>query len=214
MQEMPDILNEITRGLRTRHFPRGQIMLYQGDEPHETLIVRNGIMKLCDASDQDREKILHLFRPFAIAPLAFFSGNSDPIRWFYAALTDCEVYALSTDELRSRMRSDGELASYLINWFSLEVHELLVRLGSFEKTTARDKISAALKFLAVRHSVRRRSGWNRVDFPVNQQLMADLTGLTRESAATILKELQDHGIIRRPRQTILDISLPGLEAKA
>jgi CRP/FNR family transcriptional regulator len=100
-----------------------------------------------------------------------------------------------------------------MNWFSKEVHELLARLDSLGKTNVSDKLKAALKFLAIRHGKERRSGWCRVSFPVNHQLLADMIGMTRESTTTAMKELVDQKIIRNPRLTILEIDLKKLMAQ-
>lgn len=202
------------KGVRSKRYPRGQIILYKDDPAYEVVILKKGIIKLHDVDAQGNEKILHLVKPYAVAPLAFFSGNNENMHWFYSALTDCEVCTMPAEELTRMMRENSELALYLVNWFSLEVHELLVRLGSFGKTNARDKVTAALKFLAARHALGRRSGWRSVAFPVNQQFIADMTGLTRESAAAIMRDLLGRGLIRTPRQTLLEVNLPALSKAA
>ena len=207
---MPLLLEVMCRKARSKQFPKGQIIVYQGDTPLEALVLTTGIVKIYDIDEQGNEKILHLLKPWSIIPFAFFSGDHQAVRWFYAALTDCEVSVIPFEKLSGQMQRHSEFAIELMNWFSREVHELLVRLSSMNKTNTRDKMLAALKFLAVHEAVKRRSGWWRVSFPVNQQLMADLTGMTRESAATILKSLQDEKIIRHPRMTILEIDFDAL----
>jgi CRP-like cAMP-binding protein len=191
---------------RVKHFPRGQIILYEDDKPDVVYVLKTGAIKMYDLDDQGNEKILHIVGPPGLVPLAFFSGEVQPLHWFYSALIDCEVYVVQWADLQAQLLSDGVLAAELMNWFSREVHELLVRLSSLGKTNARDKIVAALKFLAVRHCIARRSGWLRVSFPVNHQLIADMTGITRESATSALKDLREDSIIRNARLTILEIN--------
>jgi CRP/FNR family transcriptional regulator len=206
MEEMPLLLTTATKGVRQKHVPRGQIIIYQGDEPQEALILKKGIVKLYDIDDQGNEKILHIFKPYAVLPFAFFSGDAQPTRWFYSALTDCDICILPADKLAELMSSSGKLTLDLVSWFSLEVHELLMRLNSLGKTNAKAKVTAALKFLDAKHSTPRRSGWMRVNFAVNHQLIADMTGLTRESTAMIMRDFQKRGLIRNPKQTILEIN--------
>lgn len=73
------------------------------------------------------------------------------------------------------------------------------------KTNTRDKVLAALRFLMVYHATERRTGWWRVNFTVSHQLIADLCGITRESTALVMKELQTEKVLRCPRVTILEI---------
>lgn len=209
---MPPLLQKVVGDLRTKHYPRGQIMLYKGDAPIDALILKQGTIKVYDVDKEGREKILHLMRPAGLVPFAFFSGGHVDTRWYYAALTDCDVCVIPVENLQRQMEANSELAIYMMNWFSREVHELLVRLSSLGKTNIRGKVLAALKFLAVHHASERRSGWLRVNFPVNHQLLADMTGVTRESIATIMRDFQKQGAVRNPRQTILEINLEHLRA--
>jgi CRP-like cAMP-binding protein len=200
------ILDELLRDARTKRIPAGQIIAYEGDTPHEVFILANGAVQIYDIDDQGNEKILHIVKPRALIPFAFFSGLRRPLRWYYSAISDCELFVFPLDELKSKTRSDGTLAEILTNNFSDDVHELLVRLSSLGKTTVTDKVIAALRFLAVHHSTRQGSGWWQVDFPVSHQLIANLCGTTRESAALVMKDLQTQGLVNYPKATVLEIS--------
>ncbi len=199
-------LNKLLAGARTKHIPAGQIILYEEDMPRETFILKTGVVKMYDIDEQGNEKILHLAKPPTLIPFAFFSGMTDPLKWFYSALTDCDVYVLQVAELKRRTHDDPDLAEMLTNEFSSDVHELLVRLSSMSKTNARDKVLAAIKFLQALHATERRTGWWRVNFTVSHQLIADLCGITRESASLVIRDLQNEKVVRYPRTTILEIS--------
>lgn len=190
---------------RVKHFPRGQIIYYEGDSPTDVMVIKHGVIKLYNINDQGNEKILHILGPDAIIPLRFTTHHSEPLKWFYSALVDADLYIIQKSEIFDLMARDDESETYLMDWFSDEVHELLVRLDSLNKTNARDKIIGALKFLVVKHATLRRSGWYRVNFPISHQVIADIIGMTRESTAIAMKELADAGYIRNPRMTILEI---------
>jgi CRP-like cAMP-binding protein len=206
MELMPESLAKVLGNARRKQVLKNQVLLYQGDVSPDVMVIKSGIVKVHDIDAQGNEKILHLLKNPAVFPLAFFTGGDSPTRWYYTALTDCEIYTMPKTKLRELLAHDPELSVYLMNWFSREVHEILTRLSSLSKTLARDKVIAALRFLAVLHSVERRSGWKRVTFPVSHQLLADMTGITRESATLTLKELQAEQTIRNPRITILEIN--------
>jgi CRP/FNR family transcriptional regulator, cyclic AMP receptor protein len=198
-------LDDLLRDSRTKHVHAGQIIAYEGDTPHEVFILKRGVIEVYDIDDQGNEKILHLVGPPSLVPFAFFSSLRQPLKWFYSSLTDCDLCVLSFTELKSMIRGNSALAETLINNFSDEVHELLVRLSSLGKTNAQDKVEAALKFLAFRHATKRHTGWYRVNFVTSHQLIANLCGITRESAAIVMKELQSQRIVRYPKPSILEI---------
>jgi len=214
MQQMPESLQNLLKTARQKHLPKDQIVSYAGDYPHDVFILGDGIVKVHDINEQGNDKILHLLKAPALLPFAFFSNSSVPTQWFYTALTDCDVWTLPAKELRAAMAKDFALTQFLTEWFSQEVHEMLVRISSLGKTTAHDKIKSALTFLAVHHAHQRRSGWRRVLFPVSHQMLADMSGITRERAAIVMKELQDFGVVRNPRLTILEINFEKLIANS
>jgi CRP-like cAMP-binding protein len=195
---------------RRREYPKGQIILYQGDTPSDMYLLKSGEVKIYDIDEQGSEKILHILRPPAMFPFAGYLAVQPEVMWFYGALTDTEVYVLQYADIKSYMKQHGEFTVYLLDRLVGEMHELLVRLNSMGKTTARGKLVAALKFLGVHHSEIRRNNWRRVTFPVSHQLLADMTGITRESATMTMKQLQLEKIIRCPRLTVLEINFPKL----
>ncbi len=202
---IPPLVRQVIGQARMKHVPRGQILLYQGDTPAQVYIINSGVVKIHDIDDAGNEKILHLVKSPSLIPYSFFSGLPSPLQWFYSTLTDCDVYVIDAGKLSEEVKKNGELYYLLGCDFSQNVHELLVRLSSLGKTNAKDKIIAVLKFLAVCHSTLRHSGWSRVNFSATHQLLADMAGLTRESTALVMKDLQTANIVRNPRMTILEI---------
>lgn len=210
MPSLPTVFTELMNTGRTKQFPKDQIIFYEGDITDYAYVLKSGRIKIYDIDAQGNEKILHIVKPPSVIPFAFFTGVNRPLNWFYAALTDCEVSVLSVGEIQSRFKTDGDMATYFLNTFAIEMHELLVRLSSMSKTNVRDKVFAALRFLAHEHADTLDNGWCRVSFPVNHQLIADITGITRESATAALKELRDDHVILNPRMTVLDINISKL----
>lgn len=210
MTDMPSSLVKLLGTARVKNFPKSQIIIYAGDQTPEVLIIKDGIVKVHDIDEQGNEKILHIVKAPTVIPFVFFSGPEDGTKWFYTALTDTDIYVLPQKQLNEAMHDDADLAAFLVHAFSREMHELLVRLSSLGKTVTRDKLLAALKFLAVCHAKAGKSSWRLVSFPVSHQLLADMTGVTRESAAISMKELEDDKIIRYPKVTTLEINFDKL----
>ena len=209
--DMPHTLSDSIAAVRVKHIPRNQIILYEGDSPAEVYIIKQGIVKLHNIDAQGSEHILHLLKAPSVMPLAAFSGPDVPNHWYYTALTDCDLYVLQRDGLQRLMEQDGKVAIYLMNKFSAEVHEVLVRLDSLGKTNIQSKLVVALRFLGSHNATETRPGWWQVLFPVNHQLLADLIGMSRESITLAMKTLTEKKIVRYPRLATLEINLVKLE---
>lgn len=207
---LPLIIDNALRGARLKSVPSGQILFYENDLPQEVLVVKSGIVKIYDIDEDGNEKILHLVKPPAVVPFSYFSGMKDPLRWLYATLTDCELYTIPYKDFKNLTVKNRHLADMLDSGFSNDVHELLVRLSSLGRTNSHDKVVAALKFLVALHSEKVRGQWWQVTFPVSHQLIADLCGITREGTTLAMKDLSDNGVVRSPKQTVLEINKSSL----
>jgi len=199
-------------GARIKRYPKHQMLLYGGDTVTDLYVLKKGVAKMYDIDQKGNEKILHILKPPCIMPLTAFGKSGQTNEWFYGAITDCEVYAVSYREAERRVAADGKLAAYLMRHITSEMHELLVRLSSLGKSDAHGKLAQVLTFLATRHTSEPHGGWRRVTFPVGHQLLADMIGMTRESTALSLKRLREHQIIRYPRATQLEIHFNHLVA--
>lgn len=199
-------LASIVKNAQTRTFPKGQIILYQGDSPDQMYILKSGEVKMYDIDEQGNEKIMHILQPPGIFPFASYQGKQSEILWFYGALTDAEAYIVPFRELRPRMENESAIGVYLLEQVVEEMHEIFVRLNSMSKTTAREKIIAALRFLVAYHAKPKSNGWCQIAFPVSHQLLADMTGITRESATITLGQLQEQSIVKSPRLGVLEVN--------
>lgn len=211
MTTWPPSFAKVLATARVKKFAKGQVIFYEGDALADILIIKSGVIKLYDIDERGNEKILHLTTNPGIVPLAFFSGVTAHTRWYYAALTDCQVYVLDQSKLIDIMKNDPEITLFLVNNFSQDVHELLSRLSSLGKTQVYDKVVAALSFFLASHSKPGVKDWWQVKFPVNHQLIADMIGVTRESVTVVMKELVDQKAIRNPRVTIVQINKTRLD---
>ena len=208
---LQSLWDRLIYGLRSRRVPAGQFVVRKDTLPADVFLLQNGRIKLGDIDARGNEKILHLLRPPAVLPFTFFSGSGEPSRWSYMSLTDCEVLVLPYERLHGLSTSDGELATALMGWFSQEVHELLVRLSSLENSNVREKIIAALRFLLAFHSQKIYDEWYRVDFPVSHQLLANMTGVRRESVTQQIGRLHHEGVVNTAEFATLDIFRTGVE---
>ena len=192
-------LESLLHGTREKRFERGQLIFYAGDPPTEAAILTDGIVKVFDIDDKGQEKVLQIIKAPAILPLDCLPTPPRPIKWHYSALTDVDTRVFTPAELHEHMVQNPALSTYIISWLADESHELLTRIDSMSKTDARAKILAALRFFSVYYAGTDKRGWRRVKFPVTHQLLADITGLTRESVTIQIGQLQQERLIRSKR---------------
>ncbi len=191
---------------KVRHYPKGQIILYEGENPTDAFVVKTGAVKIYDIDEDGNEKILHIVKAPGIFPTIFLFGAPGVTNTFYTTVCDSELYVLSRADFEARLLSDPTLAIYCIRWFAGEVSEILRRMSSLEKTSTRDKLIATLGYLTRQHADIQKGGWKRVRFPISHQLLADMIGVTRESTTMVMKDMHKEKIVRTPKLGTLDIN--------
>ena len=199
-------LQSLLKNARIKQYPQGQIILYVHDSPVEVYIVKSGYVKVYDIDSAGNEKALSIIKPGDVMPYAFFSGHNITNKWFYQSLCDAGIYVLDREELLQAMYADSSLLFTFVEGCSQEVHEILTRLSSLGKSRAQAKLIALMKYFVVCVGGPKVPKWWRVPFPVNQQFLADLTGMTRESCGACLKEFVAQGVVRTPKINLLEIN--------
>lgn len=199
-------LDPLLASAKVRNYPKGQIILYEGENPTDAFVVKSGAVKIYDIDEDGNEKILHVVKAPGIFPTIFLFGAPGVTNTFYTTVCDSELYVLSRADFEARLTSDPALALYCIRWFAGEVSEILRRMSSLEKTSTRDKLIATLGYLTRQHADDQKGGWKRVRFPISHQLLADMIGVTRESTTMVMKDLHKEKIVRTPKLGTLDIN--------
>jgi CRP/FNR family cyclic AMP-dependent transcriptional regulator len=199
-------LDPLLAQAKVRHYPKGQIILYEGENPTDAFVVRSGAVKIYDIDEDGNEKILHIVKERGIFPVIFMFGTVGQTSTFYTTVADSELYVLSRADFEARLQSDPALVLYCMKWFANEVQEMMRRMSSLEKTSTRSKLFATLAYLARQHCDAPKAGWKRVRFPISHQLLADMIGVTRESTTMVMKDLQKEKVVRTPKLGALEIN--------
>ena len=173
-----------------RTYGAGQIVIYHGDRPDHIMFVKKGAVKFFDTDADGNEKILHIGGPGSIVPLFYSFEQKDHVDAFYETITKTELFLVSLADFREKLRSSSQYTFEVLQWYAAQMDHIVLRLKSLEKSNAKQKILQALFYLSDQHATRSSatSRWYRINFPLTQQTLGDLTGLTRETVNVTLKD--------------------------
>jgi len=207
VKELTDTpLRPLIEQAKLRQYPRGQIILYEGENPADAFIVKSGAVKIYDIDEDGNEKIIHILKSPGMFPVIFMFGTAGQTSTFYTTVVDSELYVLSRATFEAQLAKDPTLVLYCLKWFAREVQEIMRRMSSLEKSSTRSKLFATLSYLARHHAGPPQSGWQRVTFPISHQLLADMIGVTRESTTMVMKDLHKEKVVRTPKLGTLEIN--------
>ena len=203
------ILRPLVDKSKMREYKKGQIILYPGDVITSVFIVKKGAILLYDIDDSGTTKVLYILGKNSVFPL--MSALDTPgasAAWFYEALEDTELHMIPYADFRECLhKDDGTIHRKLMQDFMDDVFELVTRINSLSNGTSLMKLSGTLKFLAKKHGKTvAGTNWSRVNFPVSHQLLANMTGLTRETITHSIGTIQKADAIHYTRNSRLSIN--------
>lgn len=180
----------------TKTFQKGEIIIFQGEAPRSAYIVRKGTVKAYNLSVGGDEKPVSFHSSGDVFPAAWVFGKVPSAIYYYEAFTSEVVLAVvDPKDYVAYLKSNPEL---LYREFELSILDQLgktMRLNALQHSRASDKLLYTLHYLALSHG--KTVGPQKVEITLDltHQDFANLTGLTRETAATELNKLKHRGVI-------------------
>ncbi len=179
-----------------KSFRKGEIIIFQGEAPRAAFAVKSGTVKAYNLSVNGDEK-----------PVAFYSANNVfPEAWVYGKMSSAIFYYEAfTPEVSLYMVDRQEYVKFIKSRPELLYHELLryltgqlgtsMRLNALQHSRASDKLLYTLHYLALNHGKPCGPQQIEISLELTHQDFANLTGLTRETAATELNKLKHKAVI-------------------
>jgi len=194
-----------------KHFPHavartysaGQIIIYHGDTPNHVMFIESGAVKFYDTDTDGNEKIMHISGAGGLIPLFYSFEDKPSVDAFYATITETKIWLVPITEFHNKLKTDAPYSFATLRRYAEELDHIVLRLKSLEKSSAKQKILQAFHYLGQQHATRNRvsNEWYRINFPLTQQTLADMTGLTRETVNITLKDPDVLRVIRIKRHT-------------
>lgn len=189
-------------GVRPRWFPRGALLAAPGTGPRAVFLVLEGQLRSYLLTPDGRRVILELVGPGGLDGLLPTIGLTGH---FTEAAERTLAASISPVQLDRLVRADPTVA---VNLVTLATRRLAVRENQLEALAVRDpgrRIAAQLLSLA-RNAGSPDAARNLVDLRhgLTHQVIADMTGIRRETVTLHLQRLTDCGAVepRGPHMTV------------
>jgi CRP/FNR family transcriptional regulator len=183
----------------TKTFKKGEIIIFQGEAPRSAYAIKSGTVKAYNLSVDGNEKPVAFYSEDNIFPAAWVYGQISSAMYYYEAFTpEVEVYTVDRDEFVAFVKKRPELLYQELKNALLDQVGGSMRLNALQHSKAGDKLIYTLHYLALGHGTSNPTSGGKVveiTLDLKHQDFANLTGLTRETAATELNKLKRQGII-------------------
>jgi len=177
-------------------FKKGEIIIFQGEAPRSGYVVKSGTVKAYNLSVNGDEKPVSFYSNPAVFPGAWVYGKISSAIYYYEAFTsEVELYVVNRDEYTTFIKSHPDLMFDELERFMMDQLGKSMRLNALQHSRASDKLLYTLHYLALSHGKNVGQQQIEITLDLTHQDFANLTGLTRETAATELNKLKHRGVI-------------------
>jgi CRP/FNR family transcriptional regulator, cyclic AMP receptor protein len=179
------------------------MLIYEGDTIENIYYLVSGYVKVFNISDNGAQRAIIIYKPGDTFPLVSFLSGGGIARYFYECQTNVEVKSQPQAEFQKLIKGNLELGEELIAYsykMSLQFEE---RIETLSASSARAKVVSLLQYLA------NKTGEEQGDkivlgVPLTSREIAEMCGLTRETASLHLLKLKSEGVVSGRRYLSID----------
>jgi CRP/FNR family transcriptional regulator len=207
MGDTDRLLKQFLDKYTVRTYKKGEIVVFQGEAPRQTLVVKSGVIKSYNLSVGGDEKPMSFFTEFDIFPTPWTFGKAPSAYFYYEAFTDATLYSVPREEYVKFIQSHPAQLYAAFEKMLIEQVGTTMRLNALQHSRASDKLLYTLHYLTLTHG--RSIAQRKIEITLNltHQDFANLTGLTRETTATELNRLKAKGVITYGKHTLYQVDL-------
>ncbi|HMD58007.1 MAG TPA: Crp/Fnr family transcriptional regulator [Solirubrobacteraceae bacterium] len=210
---LTDSEREALRGLGMRRtFPRGAVLMFEGEPDERVMLVFNGRVKVTHVSHDGREIVLSIRDPGdVLGELAFI--DRQPRAATVTALEPVEVLVMPAQVFRTHLETTPRVAVVLLEIVASRFREATIERLRFAASDTMGRLAARITELADRYGEPGEAGIV-IASPISQEELASWTGASRAGVAQALQALRELGWIQTERRRLIVTDEAALRARA
>ena len=185
----PAELEMINQNSMEAEFRKGDIIIHEGSLNSNIIYLKSGLVKEYVKTADDKEQILQIIKKFTYVRLQSLFGDKVN-HYAYAALENIKVCYIDVSLFQRLVRENGEFAYQILVSVSRDSLNNFHRFMSQSQKKTYGKVADAILYFA--KIIYERSEF---EMPFTRQELADLIGISRESATRVLLKLKEDEII-------------------
>jgi CRP-like cAMP-binding protein len=191
-------IEQLFKDGRHKSYPKNQLIHYSGDPLTNIYLIQAGYLKAYTILDSGDTRTIMLLGPGDLFPLAFSASmdwNDYHTRYFYQTLSDTELVSLPGTVMRETIDNDHEMMLTYMNYLAASNEAIMNQLEVMKNKKAIDKVAMLLPYLVLKSGKRLKPNVFQLQLKLSHQEIADLSGVTRETTTTLIKELERMDIL-------------------
>ena len=180
----------------TKTFKKGEIIIFQGEAPRSGYVVKSGTVKAYNLSINGDEKPVSFYSASSVFPSAWVYNKIPSAIYYYEAFTpEVTLFIVNREEYMDFIKRHPAIMYAELERYMMDQLGKSMRLNALQHSRASDKLLYTLHYLSLSHGKTIAPQKIEITLDLTHQDFANLTGLTRETAATELNKLKHRGVI-------------------
>ncbi|HEY9383613.1 MAG TPA: Crp/Fnr family transcriptional regulator [Gemmatimonadales bacterium] len=192
-------LQALAQMVHARDFPKGNVILSQGDEGQALFLIRRGQVKVSVLAEDGREVILSV-----LGPGSFFGEmallDDEPRSAHVIAMEDTTILQLRREDFRNRLKAAPELAVSLLRELSRRLRRADDTIASLMLLDVNGRVAHLLLELAKEEGG--ESG-TRITRRLTHASIGQMVGASRETVSRTMRNLVLRNVVGVTRREIV-----------
>jgi CRP-like cAMP-binding protein len=191
-------LQALAQMVHARDFPKGNVILSQGDEGQALFLIRRGQVKVSVLAEDGREVILSV-----LGPGSFFGEmallDDEPRSAHVIAMEDTTILQLRREDFRNRLKAAPELAVSLLRELSRRLRRADDTIASLMLLDVNGRVAHLLLELAKEEG---GEGGTRITRRLTHASLGQMVGASRETVSRTMRNLVLRNVVGVTRREI------------
>ena len=193
-------IGECNEHKTTNYYKKGQVIFYEGNQAYGLYCVFSGRVKLYKTGVDGRQQIVRITGPGDL--LGYRSLFADePYSATAEALEDATICCIDKNAFFPLLNKNPDLSLSVIKKLSMELRHAEELATSIAQRSVRERMAELLLMLKGAYGKPGKKGIT-IDLQLSREELAEMIGITQETAIRLLSEFKKDGIIEVQERNI------------
>lgn len=175
------------------HYKKGEVILRSEDPPRGIFFIDKGYVREHSLSSAGKEFTLIIYKPEDFFPLNW-ALHKTPYTYYLEAITHVEAYCANRESFVQFIHENPDVLFELTSRIVTRLGGLMTRMEYLVFGTAFAKVASIIVICAERFGDREGKSII-IKFPFTHKVIANLIGISRETASIEVKKIERLGLI-------------------
>lgn len=194
-------LNKYFSSNKLISYKKGDTIIYATDEPTGVYFIKKGYIKMSTMSVDGNEVILNIHKPGSFFPTFWAIGNKEN-SYSFEAMNNVTLYKTSKEDFLTFLEKNNDVLLDFIRRVLSGFDDLLINMTHLLVGNSYERVASALVVVSKRFGVKTQKGSILIELNLTHQDIANMAGITRETASVAISKLAKDKVIKRIQRKI------------